>query len=223
MSDSANILVIVFGAISIVSLIAIIWNARRQSERMRRQLDAVEAAEGEVRRLLDELPEAVLLVDNDHIVHSTNAAALGLFDLSRSELVTSDLLEHTDGDEQAQLAVAIQRAFEGDDVDPIQIEVRGGATRRVVVEASFHLPRHSPVFDQERRLVVRLRDVSEREQQSRALDQARRLATEDTPADDFEMIWIHCVPFKRLGHSIQIRVAGVTARATDHTAARRRY
>ena len=73
-----------------------------------------------------------------------------------------------------QLGAAIQRAFEGDEVEPIQIEVLGGATRRVVVEASFHLPRHSPVFDQERRLVVRLRDVSEREQQSRALDQARR-------------------------------------------------
>ena len=37
----------------------------------------------EVRRLLDELPEAVLLVDSDHIVHSTNAAALALFDLAR--------------------------------------------------------------------------------------------------------------------------------------------
>ena len=174
MSDSVNLLAIVFGAISIVALAAIIWNARRQGERMRRQLDAVEAAESEVRRLLDELPEAVLLVDNDHTVHSTNAAALGLFDLSRGELVTSDLLDHTDGEEQVQLAAAIQRAFEGDEVDPIQIEVLGGATRRVVVEASFHLPRHSPVFDQERRLVVRLRDVSEREQQTRALDQARR-------------------------------------------------
>jgi PAS domain-containing protein len=62
----------------------------------------------------------------------------------------------------------------GADVEPMQVEVHGGATRRVVVEASFHLPRQSPVFDQEHRLVVRLRDVSEREQQSRALDQARR-------------------------------------------------
>ena len=167
-------LVIGFGAVSLIVLAASIWNSHRQGERMHRQLDAVEAAESEVRRLLDELPEAVLLVDADHVVRSTNAAALGLFDLSRSDLVTSSLLEHTDGDEQVQLAAAIQRAFEGDEVEPIQMEVLGGATRRVVVEASFHLPRHSPVFDQERRLVVRLRDVSEREQQSRALDQARR-------------------------------------------------
>ena len=174
MSDSANGLVIVLGTVSIVALALSIWNSRRQNERMRRQLEAVEAAESEVRRLLDELPEAVLLVDADHVVHSTNAAALALFDLSRGEIFASNLLDHTDGDEQVQLAAAIQRAFEGDEVEPIQIEVHGGATRRVVVEASFHLPRHSPVFDQERRLVVRLRDVSEREQQNRALDQARR-------------------------------------------------
>jgi diguanylate cyclase (GGDEF)-like protein/PAS domain S-box-containing protein len=168
------LLVVGFGAVSIIVLVASIWNSRRQAEQMRRRLEAVEAAESEVRRLLDELPEAVLLIDIDHVVHSTNAAALGLFDLSRSDLVESSLLEHADGPEQVLLGAAIQRAFEGDEVEPIQIEVHGGPTRRVVVEASLHLPRHSPVFDQERRLVVRLRDVSEREQQSRALDQARR-------------------------------------------------
>ena len=174
MSATEDLLVIGLGVLSITVLLSSIWHNRRQAERMRRQLEAVEAAEGEVRRLLDELPEAVLLVDSDHIVHSTNAAALALFDLARQQMIESDLLEHADGDEQVQLAAAIQRAFEGDEVDPIQVEVHGGATRRVVVEASFHLPRHSAVFDQARRLVVRLRDVSEREQQTRALDQARR-------------------------------------------------
>ncbi len=174
MIGGVNSFVVVFGAVSFVVFVASIWSVRRQGDRMRRQLDAVEAAESEVRRLLDELPEAVLLVDADHVVHSTNAAALGLFDLTRNEMIESHLLDHADGDEQVQLAAAIQRAFDGDEVDPIQIEVHGGATRRVVVEASFHLPRHSPVFDHARRLVVRLRDVSEREQQSRALDQARR-------------------------------------------------
>ena len=50
--------------------------------------------------------------------------------------------------------------------------MNGARQRKIVVEASFHMPRHH--VDEERRLVVRLRDVSEREQQSRALDQARR-------------------------------------------------
>ena len=174
MNWSADTVVVLLGAVSVVALTLSVWNTRRQGVRMLRQLAAVEAAEYEVRRLLDELPEAVLLIDADGVVHSSNAAALALFDLARRDLVDSTLLDHADHEEQAELAAAIGRAFAGADVEPMQVEVHGGATRRVVVEASFHLPRHSPVFDQEHRLVVRLRDVSEREQQSRALDQARR-------------------------------------------------
>ena len=171
---SADTLVVVIGVASVLALVLTMWNTHRQGTRMQHQLAAVEAAEYEVRRLLDELPEAVLLIDADAVVHSSNAAAHALFDLARRELVDSCLLDHADAEEQALLAAAITDAFAGAEADPIQVEVHGGATRRVVVEASFHLPRHSPVFDQERRLVVRLRDVSEREQQARALDQARR-------------------------------------------------
>jgi diguanylate cyclase (GGDEF)-like protein/PAS domain S-box-containing protein len=173
--DNAQGVVIAIGLVAIVALAASIWNARRLSLRMHQQLEAVEAAEAEVRRLLDELPEAVLLIDGACTVHSTNAAALALFDLPRRDLVDSDLLDHADDEEQELLGEAIDRAFAGEFLDPIQIEVHGGATRRVVVEASFHLPRHHVVAEpDEQRLVVRLRDVSEREQQTRALDQARR-------------------------------------------------
>jgi diguanylate cyclase (GGDEF)-like protein/PAS domain S-box-containing protein len=166
--------VVGIGAASICALVLSVWTSRRQTIRMNSQLDLVEAAEAEVRRLLDELPEAVLLVDHDGVIRSTNAAALAMFDMSRRELIDAHLVDFADGDEQAELVASVQRAFNGVEIDPIRIEVRSGATERAVVEISFHLPRHADVFDQERRLVVRLRDVSEREQQSRALDQARR-------------------------------------------------
>jgi diguanylate cyclase (GGDEF)-like protein/PAS domain S-box-containing protein len=174
-STRFDLAVIVVGGAVIAALVLSAWNARRQSRSLEARLRAMEEAEAEVRRLLDELPEAVLLVDAACVVRSTNAAALTLFDLSPADLVDSHLLDHTEGDEQIALAAAIQRVFEGDDVEPIQIEVLGGATRRVVVEASFHLP-HRPIVSSadDQRLVVRLRDVSEREQQSRALAQARR-------------------------------------------------
>jgi diguanylate cyclase (GGDEF)-like protein/PAS domain S-box-containing protein len=174
-STSVDLAVIVAGGVLIAALVLSAWNARRQSRSLATRLLAVEEAEGEVRRLLDELPEAVLLVDAECVVHSTNAAALTLFDMGSTDLVDSHLLDHADGDEQVVLAAAIQRVFEGDEVDPIQIEVLGGASRRVVVEASFHLPdRPNATAPDDQRLVVRLRDVSEREQQSRALAQARR-------------------------------------------------
>jgi diguanylate cyclase (GGDEF)-like protein/PAS domain S-box-containing protein len=161
------------GAIAIAALGISIWILRRQEVFMRQRIAGVEAAEAEVRRLLDELPEAVLLVNADGVVLSSNAAALAMFDLARRELVDTHLVDLASGDDHVRLGAAIQRAFEGDDVEPIQLEMHAGNRRTVVVEGSFHLPRHTIAAD-DSRLVVRLRDVSEREQQSRALDQARR-------------------------------------------------
>jgi diguanylate cyclase (GGDEF)-like protein/PAS domain S-box-containing protein len=162
-----------FVVVTVAVVAFALWSMRRQELAMREQLDAVEAAEAEVRRLLDELPEAVLLLDPAGVVLSTNAAALAMFDLARRELVDTHLVDLASGEDQVRLAAGLQRAYEGDDVDPIQIEMHAADRRRVLVEASFHLPRHTVIAD-DRRLVVRLRDVSEREQQARALDQARR-------------------------------------------------
>ncbi len=163
----------VIGIVAVAALALSMWNLRRQDERMRRRLAAVEEAESEVRRLLDELPEAVLLVDAAGVVLSTNAAALQMFDLSRREFVETHLVDQASDDDQVRLGAAIQRCFEGDDVDPLLVAMNAARHRKVVVEVSFHMPRHH-VVDDEQRLVIRLRDVSEREQQSRALDQARR-------------------------------------------------
>jgi diguanylate cyclase (GGDEF)-like protein/PAS domain S-box-containing protein len=171
-TTGADKMVIIIGVVAVVALALSMWNLRRQDERMRRRVAAVEAAESEVRRLLDELPEAVLLVDADGVVLSTNAAALAMFDLARREFVDSHLVDQASGEDQARLAAAIQRSFAGSEVEPLQILVNGARHRKIVVEATFHMPRHH--VEEERRLVVRLRDVSEREQQSRALDQARR-------------------------------------------------
>jgi diguanylate cyclase (GGDEF)-like protein/PAS domain S-box-containing protein len=171
-SLNADQMVVVIGVVAVCALALSMWNLRRQDERMRRRVAAVEAAESEVRRLLDELPEAVLLVDADGVVLSTNAAALAMFDLARREFVDTHLVDQASGDDQARLDTAIQRCFDGVDVEPLQIAMNGARHRKIVVEVTFHMPRHNVVDD--RRLVIRLRDVSEREQQSRALDQARR-------------------------------------------------
>ena len=173
MGSRAELAVVVIGVASILALVLSILNSRRQESRLRRRLEGLQAAEAEVRRLLDELPEAVMLVDSTSVVRSTNAAALGLFDLASREMLDHSLLGLAEGDNRVRLGAAIQRAFEGDDVEPIQLKMIG-RSGRVVVEASFHLPRREVLQPEEQRLVVRLRDVSEREQQSRALDQARR-------------------------------------------------
>ncbi len=169
---------IVVGAVAVVALVLSFWNTRRQRRYLQGQLAAVESAGAEVKRLLDELPEAVLLVDADFIVHSTNAGAASLFGMRAADLVGGHLLDHADGDDQGMLGACLKSALGGDDVDPVQLEVIAANAERVVVEASFHVPR--PEDDkggaaaEPDHLIVRLRDVSEREQQTRALDQARR-------------------------------------------------
>ena len=173
MGNRAELAVIALGVISIIALVLSVYNGRRQESRLRRRLEGLQAAEVEVRRLLDELPEAVLLVDSTTVVRSTNAAALSLFDLASRELLDHSLLELAEDEDNVRLGAALRRAIEGDEVDPIQIEMIGRAGR-VLVEASFHMPRRKVTKPEEQRLVVRLRDVSEREQQTRALDQARR-------------------------------------------------
>ncbi len=174
MSSNSNFAAVVIGLVAVVTLILSIWNSQRQRQKLQWQLAAVRSAGAEVKRLLDELPEAVLLVDHDFVIQSTNAAAMTLFDMDTTDLVGAHLLDHTDGEDELALDAAMRRAME-DEVDPIQIEVMAGIDRRVVVEASFHLPKHHDVTVVDgQRLIVRLRDVSEREQQTRALDQARR-------------------------------------------------
>ena len=84
----------------------------------------------------------MLLVDADGVVLSTNAAALAMFDLARREFVETHLVDQASGDDQVRLAAAIQRSFDGDDVDPLQVAMNGARHRKVVVEASFHMPRH---------------------------------------------------------------------------------
>ena len=173
------------GAIAIAALGVTIWILRRQEVFMRQRIVAVEAAEAEVRRLLDELPEAVLLVNADGVVLSTNAAALAMFDLSRRELVDTHLVDLASGEDHVRLGAAIQRAFEGDDVDPIQLEMHTGNRRTVVTEGSFHLPRRTIAAD-DRRLVVRLRDVSDassnREHSTRLAAASSRRSSRRRPA-----------------------------------------
>ncbi|MFZ8996982.1 MAG: putative bifunctional diguanylate cyclase/phosphodiesterase [Ilumatobacteraceae bacterium] len=172
-----------------VAVMATTWfTGRRHARRIDAQLAATGAAEAEVRRLLDELPEAVLLIDPDTVVHSTNEASSRLFRMSSDELVDSALLDLVSVDGHEVLTESIARAL-SDDVtsetdragtEPLRLRVVLGRDRHLDVEATVLLPRHAGGTDgrslpgEDRRLVVRLRDVSEREQQNRALDQARR-------------------------------------------------
>jgi diguanylate cyclase (GGDEF)-like protein/PAS domain S-box-containing protein len=143
--------------------------------RARRRLAELVAAQAEVRRLLDELPEAVVTVDGDAVVRSANASAVAA---CGPGLVGSSLVELTAEVDRAAMASAWRRAIDGEPVEPVLARLAGATAEHaagdMLVEVTFHVALSGDTVERaDRRTVVRLRDVSEREHHLQALAQAR--------------------------------------------------
>ncbi len=200
--------VIVFGLVSIATILLTYLASRRVELRLRERLAGVAAAEAGVRRLLDELPEAVMLLDAEGRVLSANASATELCGVEPTALIRSFFLDLFDDADRDELRAGWRRAMAGEIVEPAPVRLSGD-DGSVLVEATFHRARNPDENDQNdqsddrddgdesddrvpaprsdtddsvapdqlrnnRRMVLRLRDLSEREQHSRALQQARR-------------------------------------------------
>jgi diguanylate cyclase (GGDEF)-like protein/PAS domain S-box-containing protein len=196
------VVVIVFGLVSIATILLTYLASRRVELRLRERLAGVAAAEAGVRRLLDELPEAVMLLDAEGRVLSANASATELCGVEPAALIRSYFLDLFDGADRDELRAGWRRAMAGEIVEPAPLRLVGDEGS-VLVEATFHRARNPDERDgrdesdkpndreratdpdadsagapdhlhNNRRMVLRLRDLSEREQHSRALQQARR-------------------------------------------------
>jgi diguanylate cyclase (GGDEF)-like protein/PAS domain S-box-containing protein len=196
------VVVIVFGLVSIATILLTYLASRRVELRLRERLAGVAAAEAGVRRLLDELPEAVMLLDAEGRVLSANASATELCGVEPAALIRSFFLDLFDGADRDELRAGWRRAMAGEIVEPAPLRLVGDEGS-VLVEATFHRARNPDERDERdesdkpndgehathpdadsagaqdhlhnnRRMVLRLRDLSEREQHSRALQQARR-------------------------------------------------
>jgi diguanylate cyclase (GGDEF)-like protein/PAS domain S-box-containing protein len=183
--------VIIFGLVSIATILLTYVASRRMELRLRERLAGVAAAEAGVRRLLDELPEAVMLLDAEGRVLSANASATELCGVEPAALIRSFFLDLFDGADRDELRAGWRRAMAGEIVEPAPIRLVGD-DGSVLVEATFHRARNPDDSESDdpdeaanepgppdqrrgnRRMVLRLRDLSEREQHSRALQQARR-------------------------------------------------
>jgi diguanylate cyclase (GGDEF)-like protein/PAS domain S-box-containing protein len=135
------------------------------------------------------LPEAVMLLDSDGRVLSANASATELCGVEPDALIRSFFLGLVDAADRDELRAGWRRAMAGEIVEPAPVRLVGD-DGSVLVEATFHRARNpdesegaertsdeagaGDQFRTNRRMVLRLRDLSEREQHSRALQQARR-------------------------------------------------
>ncbi|HWL41921.1 MAG TPA: EAL domain-containing protein [Ilumatobacter sp.] len=180
------IVVALVGVAALVAATVVAWRSRRALDD---RAVALAGAENEVRRTFDELPGAVVVIRPDSVVRTTNAAARALFGPRHRDFVGRRLTDLVDEWCVDDVESSIERALAAVDdgtppgtpiAHPI-VELVTDQGDRPMVELSMHVPaRHrgldarDPAYVDQFDIVVRLRDVTERERQRQRLDQARR-------------------------------------------------
>jgi diguanylate cyclase (GGDEF)-like protein/PAS domain S-box-containing protein len=176
--------VTVTAVLALAAVVATIWEARRIRRRFRRTIDELERTQTEIRRLLDDLPDAVMGLNERGIIESANQRAAVLTGRTVDELVGRAFLEMI-GDSDREVVTERWHFGEprGAAVEPL--DVTGPIGNHVLfelvdadgdahlVEASLHRP---AVTDGRGTggLVVLLRDVTDRARSTVSLEQARR-------------------------------------------------
>ncbi len=174
--DPATLAVAALGAVfALLTIIAVVlWRlARRDARELEATTLELTAERTTVRRLLDDLPDAVMGLDADGVIVSANRKAAELTGRSVGDLAGRRFLGMIAADDQVSIEDRWERFNPHDEVPDAGVDVvvfelidKSGALH--LVEASMHRP--SPGGGG----VVLLRDVTDRERSSVALEQARR-------------------------------------------------
>ena len=153
-----------------VAAVVVTWTeSRRITRHLHHTIDRLIETESELRLLLDDLPEGVVPVDDERRVRGANAKAVELTGRPVSELTGQAFGELVAPDRAAAVDDWLRRAGRHDGVDPVSFPLRHVDGTNTLVEATADRARQDGGG-----LVVRVRDVTEREERVRALEQARR-------------------------------------------------
>ena len=160
-------------AILVVVLAALL--AVRARRRVRDSIENITAAHDDLRRVLDGLPDAVLRIDPDGVITSANARAATLTGRSLEDLLGRSFIGFVGADDRdditdrwKRLRLDIEASDDRQAVSAVfELVARDGESN--LVEASLH-----PASQDEPGTVVILRDVSDRDRSSEALEAARR-------------------------------------------------
>jgi diguanylate cyclase (GGDEF)-like protein/PAS domain S-box-containing protein len=158
-------------ALLAIAAVVVTWlESRRITAHLNRTIDRLIDAESELRLLLDDLPEAVIAVDEDGIVRGANAKAAELTGQPVSALVGRRFDAVVDTPRLDQLASWLDGGRRGEAVAPISVRLVGdGGATPSLLEAVVEQPRRA-----DGAAIVRLRDITEREARGQALEQARQ-------------------------------------------------
>ena len=177
----AIVAVSVIGMLAILAVIAMAVDSRRIGRRLQHTIDELVRTETGIRGLLDDLPDAVMGLDEHGTIRSANRRAALLTGRTVDELVGRAFLEmigDSDRDvvterwhfETAAESNGGDRSDTGSIGAPILFELIDDGGDPHLVEASLHRPADTG----QRSLVVVLRDVTDRARSTVALEQARR-------------------------------------------------
>jgi diguanylate cyclase (GGDEF)-like protein/PAS domain S-box-containing protein len=188
------------GIVAVAAIVATWFDARRSRRRLQSAIDELADTHADVRQLIDNLPDAVLSLDTTGRVTSANARAAVLTGRPIEDLIGRSFLGMVAGDDQRDVTAQWERINPGstgsmspDDaalrdsalgdsaltVSPIirntsVFELLDAVGTARLVEATLHRHTSSSATGEPPGTVVVLRDVTDRERSSTALEQARR-------------------------------------------------
>jgi diguanylate cyclase (GGDEF)-like protein/PAS domain S-box-containing protein len=185
---NTTVIIAVIGAVSIVAVLATWLEARYFGRRLRTTINELSDTQSDLRQLLDDLPDAVMSLDERGKISSANSRAAVLTGRSVDDLIgrgffsmigdadrdsVSERWQHFDigdGVLGAPAPHGVVPAASGSPLASAVFELVDADGAPHLVEASLHVPSSST----SRCTVVLLRDVTDRERSSIALEQARR-------------------------------------------------
>jgi diguanylate cyclase (GGDEF)-like protein/PAS domain S-box-containing protein len=161
---------VISAALFAVAAVVVSWmESRRITRHLHHTIDRLIDTESELRLLLDDLPEGVVPLDDDGAIKGANAKALELTGRPPGELAGRRLTDLVEDSRRREVAEWLSRARRGRATDPVSFPLERADGSSTLVEATADRTRQDGAG-----LIVRLRDVTEREERGRALEQARR-------------------------------------------------
>jgi len=174
------------GLLALVAVVATGLEARRIGRRFHHTINELSRTQSEIRRLLDDLPDAVMGLNDRGVIESANQRAALLTGRTIDELVGRAFLEMI-GDNDRD---SVTERWHFGQAKPLPLDVASDVTGPIgnhvvfelvdadgdphLVEASLHRPTVADGVGGGGGLVVMLRDVTDRARTTVALEQARR-------------------------------------------------
>ncbi len=170
--------------LALVAVVATVLESRRIGRRFHHTIDELSRTQSEIRRLLDDLPDAVMGLNDRGVIKSANQRAALLTGRTIDELVGRAFLEMIGDDDRESVTERWHFGQANPGPGDVTGDITGPIGNHVVfelvdaygephlVEASLHRPSLSD--GRGGGLVVLLRDVTDRARTTVALEQARR-------------------------------------------------